>query len=88
MHTCSLEFDEESISNIRIKNAVLINKHLSLNLPERVASELAHDVGEICKIRRNSGKFDLFDSLWHVHGNNLRKWVGVTSLLSLVCIVL
>ena len=48
------------ISNTQIKNSVLVNKHLSLNLPECVASVLTHGVGEICKMWRNSGKYDLF----------------------------
>ena len=46
-----------------------------------VASLLARDVGEICKIRRNSAKM----ALTVARGNSWGKWVIVTSLLSLVC---
>ena len=55
-----------------------------LNLLQFVASVFAHDVEEICKIWRNLAKFaqDV------TRGNSWRKWVVVTSLPALVCILL
>ena len=55
------------ISYIGVKITVFTNEHLILNL-ECVASALAHDVEEICKIRRKSAKF----CLTVTHGNSWR----------------
>ena len=84
LHTWSLEFNKESATSGSKSLHVHVNKHLSQNLPECVASALAHDVGEICKLRRNSVKSALIVAC----GNSGKKWVVVTSLLLLVCIVL
>ena len=81
--TCSLEFDFFlKISNIRVEMTVFINRHFIWNPLEFVASVLAHDVEEIRKIK-NSAKF----ALKVTRGNGWRKWVVVTFLPSLVCIL-
>ena len=83
-HTWSLEFNKESATSGPKSLHVHVNKHLSQNLPECVASALAHDVGKICKLRRNSVKSAPIVACM----NSEKKWVVVTSLLLSVCVAL
>ena len=71
------------IGNIRVKITVFINEHLIENLLEFVASALSRDVEKNCKIWRNLAKC----TLKFARGNSWRKWVVLTSLPSLVCIL-